>query len=216
MLFNSLVILLAFLPAVIAASLVARYWRGNNGVLVSLAVASVLFVGYKGLVDAGLLLASVVINFAAAQLLLRYQATQRVQTGVFVLAIAFNIALLAVVKIPALGFVTGYYDNETTIRAGIAYGLPIAISFYTFQQITFLSDVKSGRISGIDKSRYAAYVTFFPQLIAGPIVRWRDVSSQLDRVSSRLFEDRNVVIGLSMIALGLGRKSCWLIRSAKW
>ena len=206
MLFNSLAFLLAFLPAVIAASLVARFWWGNRGVLVSLAVASVLFVGYKGLVDVGLLLASMVINFAAARALLRYQAAQTVQTAVFVVAIAFNIALLAVVKIPALGFVTGYYDNETTIRAGIAYGLPIAISFYTFQQITFLSDVKSGSISGIDKSRYAAYVTFFPQLIAGPIVRWRDVSSQLDRVSSRLFEGRNVAIGLSMIALGLGKK----------
>ena len=88
---------------------------------------------------------------------------------------------------------------------GIA--LPLAISFFTFQQIAFLVDTYRGVIRENSLRRYFLFVSFFPQLIAGPIVRHEQMASQLGRNLLIGLTARNLAVGLTIIAFGLGKKS---------
>jgi alginate O-acetyltransferase complex protein AlgI len=84
--------------------------------------------------------------------------------------------------------------------------LPLAISFFTFQKIAFLSDVYSGKVSRLNILDYCLFVLFFPQLIAGPIVHYRELKPQFGqlRVSGPLAE--NIAVGLAFFLIGLGKK----------
>lgn len=87
--------------------------------------------------------------------------------------------------------------------------LPLGISFFTFQQIAFLVDSpKAGRQSPLD---YALFVTFFPQLIAGPIVSHEEMLPQFKDTARKQIQAENVYMGLRLFVLGLAKKYCWPI-----
>jgi len=83
--------------------------------------------------------------------------------------------------------------------------LPLGISFITFQKIAFLVDVQAGRVRSFTFQDYCTFVLFFPQLIAGPIVHYREMMSQFHAVPCR-FDKENVAVGLTLMCFGLFKK----------
>jgi hypothetical protein len=122
------------------------------------------------------------------------------------LGIIFNLGLLGYFKY------AGFLVNNLNAIAGtdIDVGdiiLPLAISFFTFQQIAYLVDAYKGITKEYRFSHYALFVTFFPQLIAGPIVHHKDMLPQFMRLETLKPQIENIAIGLSIFFIGLFKKA---------
>ena len=195
MLFNSFVFILVFLPVTFAS-----FWvtRGPQNKIALLFFASLFFYGWWNPVYLPLLMGSVVINHVAAHLIGKNRSKMILWTGISV-----NLLLLGFFKYyQLLSDTIRYLSGLETIAHGII--LPLAISFYTFQQISYLVDCYYNRIKPSGLLNYCAYVTFFPQLIAGPVVKYADFSPQLAKVGK--FCTHSFVQGLFMFFMGLAKK----------
>ena len=120
------------------------------------------------------------------------------------MGIAFNVAFLGYFKYSnfLVGTINDAFGTQMVLARVI---LPLGISFITFQKIAFLIDVQAGRIESFTLQDYCLFVLFFPQLIAGPIVHYREMMPQFHRVSCR-FDQENVSVGLTLLAFGLFKK----------
>lgn len=201
MLFQSVEFLFVFLPLVWLSFVVLHQRVGLNSALTFLVVASALFYAWHTPQYLLIIAVSVVVNFAIGNRL--SVGSGRVLLGC---GIAFNLGLLVVFK-----YADFLVENLNVFRAEPlplpAFVLPLAISFYTFQQIAYLVDVSRGHKSVTSFLRYAFFVGFFPQLIAGPIVHHHEILPQLKRLSP---DTRRIVlnlcIGLTIFFLGLAKK----------
>lgn len=200
MLFNSFVFLLGFLPlALVLHWLVERFQPGWR--LPLLAVLSFAFYGYWDWRFIPLLAFSILINWLIAEAFLK---TKR--AGLITLAIALNLAVLAVFK----------YFNFFADLAGMIPGLPapkldlalpLGISFFTFHHVMYLTDLRRGEAPRYDLVRYALYIAFFPQVLAGPLVRWREIMHQFEeRPYQRPDAAERVARGLMLLTAGLAKK----------
>lgn len=201
MLFQSVPFLFLFLPLVWAAFTILHRCAGLNAALVFLVAASAFFYGWHTPQYLLVIAASICVNFAIGK---------RLSTGpgrsLLAWGIAFNLGLLAVFK-----YADFIVENLNLIRVEAlplpAFVLPLAISFYTFQQIAYLIDVSRGHKPVRSFLRYAFFVGFFPQLIAGPIVHHHEILPRLARLSPagrRIVV--NLCIGLTIFFLGLAKK----------
>ena len=203
MLFNSLEFIFIFLPLCLAAFYGVRWLFPGalRSLLVVLLVASLVFYGYWNLDYLWLLAGSVIFNYGCGELLRRYPGT-----GLLGIGIALNILLLGIFKY------TGFLVSEIggLFHAGWSAPeilLPLAISFFTFQQIAYLVDCYRGETAG--KSgllEYAVFVSFFPQLIAGPIVRHSDVALQFRCRLGSSFSASLMAMGITLFVFGLFKK----------
>jgi D-alanyl-lipoteichoic acid acyltransferase DltB (MBOAT superfamily) len=124
---------------------------------------------------------------------------------VLLLGIAFNIAFLGYFKYT--NFIVGAVNDAFGTNTLIAQiTLPLGISFITFQKIAFLIDVHSGRVESFTLQDYCLFVLFFPQLIAGPIVHYREMMPQFHRARG-VFDIENVCVGLTLFLFGLFKKA---------
>jgi D-alanyl-lipoteichoic acid acyltransferase DltB (MBOAT superfamily) len=128
----------------------------------------------------------------------------RLRTALLVLGIGFNVAYLGYFKYTnfLLGTVNDIADTHFVLRQIV---LPLGLSFITFQKIAFLLDVHAGRVESFTLRDYLLFVLFFPQLIAGPIVHYREMMPQFHSNPCR-FERESVSVGLTMICFGLFKK----------
>lgn len=163
MVFSSVIFLFYFLPAVCAAYYLSpRRWR--NMVLL---LSSLLFYFIGEGVYVLLLLFSVMFNGLYGRFLERHRTGAALCAGA-----AVNLLLLGWFKYA--GFIAGLFGIRLAVH------LPAGISFFTFQAVSYLADIRLGRAKAAERiTDFAAYLTMFPQLIAGPIVRWRQVSDEL-------------------------------------
>ena len=198
MVFSSLHFLYIFLPLVMLAHRFApRHWR--NGVLLA---ASVWFYAWGEPVYVGLMLFSVAWNYLTGLQLAaaaRPSRKKRVLAG----AVAVNLAVLGFFKY--YGFLVQTLNGALGLRLpDYNLPLPIGISFYTFQALSYIIDVYRGTTkpqrSLVD---FATYITMFPQLVAGPIVKYADIEAQLQKRSASLAQ---VGQGLERVILGLSKK----------
>jgi alginate O-acetyltransferase complex protein AlgI len=200
MLFNSFAFLLAFLPAALLLHwLVERFrpqWR-----LLALALLSFLFYGYWDWRFVPLLGLSILANWLVAELFSRTK-----QAPLIVLAIAGNLLVLAVFKY--LNFFAGLANLIPGLAAPrLDLALPLGISFFTFHHVMYLADLKAGRAPRFDLVRYALYISFFPQVLAGPLVRWSEIMHQLDeRPYARPDAAERFSRGLMLLTAGLAKK----------
>src|SRR6476660_7351033 len=167
MLFNSFSFLLVFLPlTLILHWLVERLlpdWR-----LPLLIVLSILFYGYWDWQFVPLLVLSIIFNWLIAELVVR-----SVLICFVMIAIVLKLFLLGLFKYAKfLAEVLPFFDAGTMFGANI--GLPLGISFFTFHHIMYLIDLKARRAPRFDLPHYALYIAFFPQVLAGPLVRWNE------------------------------------------
>jgi len=200
MVFSSLEFIYLFLPPVLVGFYVLRALRLENAIIWWLIVASFIFYAWWSPPHLLLLCGSILVNYMVHRLLLKRRSRALLVGG-----IVFNLGLLAVFKYAdfLIGNVNGIANLEMT-ELGLV--LPLAISFYTFQQISFLHDTWISRIKSCDFKRYVLFVTFFPQLIAGPIVTQKDTIPQF-RLS--VFRNRtmlNLAVGSTLFFIGLFKK----------
>ena len=204
MLFNSYVFLLAFLPITLV-TFRALDWAGwRRASMAWLASASLFFYAWWNPPYILLMLSSLAFNYGVGRLLSRRSGSKasRLVLGMGVVA---NLALLGYYK----------YWNFFLENAGLLLGrpfpaasifLPVGISFFTFQQIAFLVDAYRGETKEYDAVDYCLFVTFFPQLIAGPIVHHKDVLPQFERRAVVPLESPLFGAGLTLLVLGLCKK----------
>jgi D-alanyl-lipoteichoic acid acyltransferase DltB (MBOAT superfamily) len=206
MLFNSVEFIFAFLPATLIVFFVLGA-RSRSGALGWLIAASLLFYAWWRPINVLIIAPSIGINYALARTLQRLGAEgarARTATAVLVLGIVFNVCFLGYFKY--LNFAAGAIND----LAGTQFVferiiLPLGISFITFQKIAFLIDVHGRRIDAFTLREYGLFVLFFPQLIAGPIVHFREMMPQFRRVTCR-FDAEHVAVGLTLFAFGLFKK----------
>jgi alginate O-acetyltransferase complex protein AlgI len=199
MLFSSYTFLFQFLPAVALAFAAARRHSPRAGILV-LAGASLFFYGAWRPVYLLLLLASVAANFSLG--LLMEDPLRRRAVGM--LGVALNLALLCYFKYT--GFILDSIHALTAAPLPLVnIVLPLGISFFTFQQIAYLVDVMRGAKVERDIVSYTLFVSFFPHLIAGPLVHHAEMIPQFKRGRT----SRSAVLaarGLAIFAAGLFKK----------
>ncbi len=200
MLFNSFVFLLAFLPTALALHALAERVRPDwrLAVLVGL---SLVFYGWWDPRFVPLLGASVLLNWWVSRLYLRAPAPWLIP-----LAIALNLAVLALFKY--LDFLTDLADLIPGVDlARPGWVLPLGISFFTFHHIMYLTDLRAGRAPGFGLTKYALYIAFFPQVLAGPLVRWSEIMHQFDeRPYDRPDAAERIGRGLMLLTVGLAKK----------
>ena len=185
MVFSSPVFLFLFLPATLALYAVAsmRGIRARNTVLL---FCSVCFYAYGGVSYLGLLLLSVLVNWAAGLWLSRLE-DGRGRRAVFLAGLAYNIGILVIFKYLNLfgdtaAWIAGKLSGHAVESILPAIALPIGISFFTFQIMSYLIDVYKKTVPcQRNVADLALYVMLFPQLIAGPIVRYSDVEREIGR-----------------------------------
>jgi alginate O-acetyltransferase complex protein AlgI len=202
MLFNSFVFLFVFLPAALLSHwLVERYrpdWR-----LPLLVLLSFVFYGYWDWRFIPLLGLSILVNWTLAEI---FQARRR---GLLIaVAVAGNLLVLGFFKYA--NFFSGLLPGMSLPNAdifGMGTALPLGISFFTFHHVMYLADLKAGRAPRLNLTRYALYIAFFPQVLAGPLVRWSEIVRQFDeRPYSRPDAAQRVAWGLMLLVIGLSKK----------
>lgn len=189
-LFQSYIFIFAFLPVLVFGFFLIPGGAGRSGRSgglrrVFLTAISLLFFACFGLKNFAIFLASVAANTVFALLIDRAADAEKRRKALLFTAIAANLALL------------GFYKYSGA--------LPIAISFYTFQQISFLTDLSRGEIE-LDLPDYLLYITFFPKILQGPIVRYREMKEQFDRAGETRFSGERFLRGLFLFTLGLAKK----------
>lgn len=200
MLFSSIPFLFGFLPAVILLMWLAERFAGTRLALSMLVLVSLFFYAWWNPPFLILLLVSVVANYGFGIYLSRSR-----QRGLLALAVIFNLSLIAYFKY-------AHFFVET-VNAGLAtqmdigtITLPLAISFFTFQQIAYQVDVYQGKVHETDFIHYCLFVTFFPQLIAGPIVHHQELIPQFAERKRFTLSADNFIVGGMIFAIGLYKK----------
>lgn len=209
MLFNSLPFLFGFLPITLAGFffLARRY---PSFCIPWLTFASVAFYCWWDISYLGILLASICVNYSLG-LALAHTAdvwTPRQRKLLLTLSITLNLALLAYYKYwgffstSALAFFTGEpFSQDNAIQS-----IPLGISFFTFTQIAFLVDVYRQEVEEYNLINYGLFVTYFPHLIAGPILHHKEMMPQFGMRIHFLVDWNNIASGLSIFAVGLFKK----------
>lgn len=200
MLFNSLGFIFGFLPLALVATYALGRWRQRAAKL-ALTLLSLGFYAWWRPLHLPLLLGSIVFNYMVGDRIQRaYAAGNRGSVRFWlVLGLAVDLGLLGWFKY-ANFLVGAAFDLE-------AVALPLAISFFTFQKIAYLVDSARGEARRMAFLDFALFAAFFPQLIAGPIVHYKEVVPQLTgRLFGRLIW-RNLAIGLVIFAIGLFKKT---------
>lgn len=205
MLFNSYAFLFVFLPATyLAFYLLAP--RAPLAANLLLALASVAFYGWWDLRYVPLLLASIACNLVAARLLMARRAQALPTGGVLSAAVLANLALLGWFKYADFFATTA----NTLFGAGLPLQqlvLPLGISFFTFTQIAFLVDIHRGEVDQVSATDYALFVTYFPHLIAGPVLHHREMMPQFASACMHRRDPHLLNVGLAIFAFGLAKKT---------
>jgi D-alanyl-lipoteichoic acid acyltransferase DltB (MBOAT superfamily) len=206
MLFNSNEFILAFLPVTLAGffglGMISR-----TAALRWVIFASLVFYALWRPLNVLIIAPSILINYILARSLQRLATDERRYRAarlLLLLGIAFNIAFLGYFKYADFG-VSTVNDIFGTSLVLTHVVLPLGISFITFQKIAFLIDVHAGRVRSFTLQDYCLFVLFFPQLIAGPIVHYREMMPQFHSAPCR-FDKENVAVGLTLLFFGLFKK----------
>ncbi|HEX4112567.1 MAG TPA: MBOAT family protein [Stellaceae bacterium] len=204
MLFNSDVFLFEFLPAVLVGFFLIRRIAGARAAQILLAVSSVAFYAWSGWDLLVPLFASILVNFAVGRALSRSIPYRRATHLLLALGICFDLGLLGYFKYA--DFVAANLQAIGFHLAAPSVVLPLGISFYTFTQIAFLVDAARREAKEYDLPRYILFVTFFPHLIAGPIIHHKEMMPQFapEKLAERKFE--LLPEALMLFAIGLAKK----------
>jgi len=206
MLFNSLGFLFGFLPLVLGLFFV--FGRHSRSLALGwLVLASLCFYAWWRPLNVLIIAPSIAINFALARWLERPAAgpaAERRRGAMLAAGVAFNVLFLGYFKYTQ--FIAGTVNDIAGTRFVVEQiVLPLGISFITFQKIAFLVDVWARRVAGFTLREYALFVLFFPQLIAGPIVHYREMMPQF-RLASCRPNGEDLAVGLTLLVFGLFKK----------
>ncbi len=206
MLFNSYAFIFLFLPvAWFVFRVLAGAGRGHWAIL-WLVLASLFFYGWWNPMYLFLLVGSVTVNYGLGALLVLLPENQPLRRhAVLTFGVTFNLALLGYFKYANFFAETAHHLLDTTAMFPDII-LPLAISFFTFQQIAYLVDRYRHHVPPHHFIHYALYVVFFPQLIAGPIVRPDEIIRQYTKRPTKSPLPEHIALGLTLFFAGLFKK----------
>jgi D-alanyl-lipoteichoic acid acyltransferase DltB (MBOAT superfamily) len=201
MLFNSYVFLFVFLPLLFLLYAILVRSRYGRAPLWLLLAGSCVYYAWWDIRFFGLLAGMIVLNLALSRILTRRERTRKLW---LVIGVAVNLTPLLVFKYA--DFMIGSVNTAAGTQFPLwGLVLPIGISFFTFQQIAYLVDVYRRLTEPHDFLEYALFVSFFPQLIAGPIVHHKDFISQIREAVSKITL-ANVNVAATLFVVGLFKK----------
>lgn len=204
MLFNSYEFIFGFLPVVLGG----YFWFARSSQRAAVAwlfAASVFFYGWWNPAYVALLLLSICFNYACGVAIVRSPQGSERQRALLIFAVAVDVIVL------------GWYKYANFFAAGIGklsgsefspgdIVLPLGISFFTFTQIAYLADVYYGKVRDYNFVRYGLFVTYFPHLIAGPILHHAEMMPQFARRETGRPSAEDAAVGITLFAIGLFKK----------
>ena len=208
MLFNSYAFLFVFLPITFAGYFLlgkhvrwAAHW---------LAIASMAFYAYWNPYALLLLLVSVAVNYALSGALIDQATKKKREHGILILSIALNLFVLGLFK-----YANFAATNWNYLAPQLGWGevpilnivLPLGISFFTFTQIAYLVDCYEGKVSSRNFLNYLLFVTYFPHLIAGPVLHHQQLMPQFERKETYRLDFKNLADGILLFVCGLVKKT---------
>ena len=203
MLFNSFIFILLFLPVSVAGYFIFNKVNENVAKLFLL-IMSLWFYGYFTPTYLLIIISSVVINYILSRTLISLE-NDKIKKTVLGVGIAINVAIIGYFKY--LSFIewnlNHFIGTDFVIKSIV---LPLGISFYTIQQISFLVDSYNDSELKYSFLEYALYVTFFPQLVAGPIVYHSELVPQFRDCTKKRLIAENLIKGINWFILGLSKK----------
>jgi alginate O-acetyltransferase complex protein AlgI len=207
MIFSSLEFAFLFLPIVLGGFFLIGRWGHLRLALAWLVLASLVFYGSWNPAYLILIVLSMGINYTLGRLIQDVKVDRpSMARGVALFGVLLNLGLLGYYK-----YANFFVDNINTLfETDIVLEtiiLPLGISFFTFQQIAYIVDVFNGHINDNDFLRYGLFVTFFPQLIAGPIVHHDEMMPQFAQRDILKPSARAIALGLTLFTLGLFKKT---------
>jgi len=205
MLFHSYEFIFGFLPAVFLVFLVVHQLFGRDKALLWLVAASLFFYAQWSPILAGLLVASIIVNFGFAKILMANKEKKSVAKPMLLFGVAANLCFLGYFK-----YANFFIDNVNAV-AGTNYPfmeilLPVGISFYTFIQIGFLVEVYNRQVNELSFGKYFLFASFFPYITAGPIVLQKEMMSQYGDTERKAFDAERTAVALSVFGIGLFKK----------
>jgi D-alanyl-lipoteichoic acid acyltransferase DltB (MBOAT superfamily) len=203
MLFNSYIFIFVFLPATLAGFfLLGRFSPAFAAAW--LTAASLFFYGWWNPLYVGLLALSICFNYACGVSIAR-AGTPDARKRMLIFAVTANLAVLAYYK-----YANFFLANINEIAgSALSFGeivLPLGISFFTFTQIAFLADAYYGKAREFNFVHYGLFVTYFPHLIAGPVLHHAEMMPQFRERATYRFSWENTAVGLTIFVIGLFKK----------
>ncbi|PCI31719.1 MAG: membrane-bound O-acyltransferase family protein [Alphaproteobacteria bacterium] len=205
MLFNSYEFIFAFLPITLIIFIFISKINHEKAIA-WLVIASLFFYGWWNPAYLILIMISMAINYSIGYLINRVTFGKNQKKPLLIIGLLFNLSLLGYFKYANFFLETVSYTLSTKFEIQQIL-LPLAISFFTFQQIAFLVDAYKGITKEYKFLHYALFVTFFPQLIAGPIVHHKEMLPQFMDRRKIGFNINNITIGLIIFSIGLFKKA---------
>lgn len=204
MLFNSYIFLLVFLPVCLAGYFGLNHFRKYTLAQVFLLGMSLWFYGYFNVSYLGIIFSSTLLNYLFTRLL-DATPSKALRKAELIVALALNLGVLFYFKYFDF-FLMNLNRFAHTDFQPLGILLPLGISFFTFQQVSYVVDAYHGEVQRYSFLQYACFVAYFPQLIAGPIVTHDELIPQFLDESKKRFNWDHFARGLYMFALGLGKK----------
>ena len=205
MLFNSSIFLFLFLPIAFLGFLLLRRFTLFKLSMLWLVLASLFFYGWWNPVYLILIIGSIIVNYGIGYKQGHFYTEGKPSKFLVAAAVTLNLGLLGYFK-----YANFFIDNVnawTSLSLSLPpIILPLAISFFTFQQIAYQVDAYRGETKEYSFLHYCLFVTFFPQLIAGPIVHHKEMMPQFERTNSKALNPNNILIGLVLLTVGLFKK----------
>jgi len=204
MLFNSYIFIFLFLPITLLGWYLLNSRKEYKMAMCFLAAMSLWFYGYFNINYLLIIVGSILGNYLLSYFM-RFSHTKRGSRIGLIVGLAFNLGLLFYFK-----YYDFFIDNINVIfKTDINLKhilLPLGISFFTFQQISFIVDRCLGKAEHYPFADYITFVTFFPQLVAGPIVLYKEVMPQFENMENRRFNADNFAKGITLFTIGLSKK----------
>jgi algI len=201
LLFNSYVFIFVFLPLVFFVYFFLNKKRLSNLAKAFLVSASLFFYAYWSVYYLPILLGSIIFNFFISKFLAKHQSK-----AILIFGIVCNLALLGYFKYADF-LISNLNAIANTNLSLLHIALPLALSFVTFQQIAYLVDSYNKQTKENSFLNYCLFITFFPQLIAGPIVHHKEMMPQFANKFNLIKNYKFIALGLFVFSIGLFKKS---------
>lgn len=218
MLFNSYEFIFAFLPITFFIYFYLNHKRLTIAAKGFLVFASLFFYSWWDIVYLPLILSSILFNYLIGTTLSKsneYNKKSFSKKSILIFGIVCNVALLGYFKYTNffLENFNGIFGSNIPLQHII---LPLGISFFTFTQIAFLVDAYRNEVKEYDLVRYMLFVTYFPHLLAGPILHHKEMMPQFANLKNSVVNYRNIALGLFIFSIGLFKKVVIADTFAPW
>lgn len=204
MLFNSYIFVLLFLPLCLVGYFAWNHYGKYSAGQLFLLIMSLWFYGYYNPWYLAVILASILLNYGCHLLLCRFR-NRKLCKGILLAGVVFNIGILVYFK-----YMDFFIANVNALFGSnigfLRLALPLGISFFTFQQMSFIIDTYRENLPRYPFLHYACFVAFFPQLVAGPIVSHDEMIPQFSDPEKKKLNYDNLAKGIYMFTIGLAKK----------